>query len=156
MCLLDVISGPVWNYFYHFPHFCLLHGRAVNYVDSDWSIEILGFIIEILEIDVWEKIFLPNCWNFETFLFFKFLHINSPKKVLLRNKWLKILWPFGFSWDHNINWGEATALPWFTLPFWEVTVTDSCSIYIEYFFLKKLSTRLGLLSTSQSELLNQL
>ena len=37
------------------------HGRAVNYVDSDWSIEILGFIIEILEIDVWENFFLPNC-----------------------------------------------------------------------------------------------
>ena len=65
------------------------HGRAVDYVDSDWSIEILGFIIEMLEIDVWERFFLPNCRNFETFLFFKFLHLNSPKKILLSNKRLK-------------------------------------------------------------------
>ena len=42
-------------------HYLFVHSRAVNYVDSDWSIEILGFIIEILEIDVWENFFLPNC-----------------------------------------------------------------------------------------------
>ena len=42
-------------------HYLFVHCMAVNYVDSEWSIEILGFIMEMLEIDVWEKFFLSNC-----------------------------------------------------------------------------------------------